>query len=806
MAMLECGDTTLPPARFSRICIRLEGHVDHPSWACEVCLERHVCFECVARLFEQKMPSLAKVGMTEELACVLTELAPDARLRAAQYLFHSTTFIDSICSLDFSIIMSIDEACRSSHGQEQPPYDPTRLTIKLHSMLLRNGPPQEPLLILLNKVMARTRHQPLHVLQDPELWWNLTRGLSVALKTAEQKATLIVQAFSLVLEDTEESASRALISACFHNIAGSLELLKPSHPSAASFLEAVSRCINFPGVLSEVAQTHTIQIQLGQVFQTIFASHETAPGVQELAIHLVERLFPSLPDKQKTLFLDELCIIDWLLEVDWRPDLSRAAMVIDLAVTSMCQQQQQAGCVNAGIVGVSDLLKRLEADQQKNIKLDASSGPEWACGVLSLAAHTIHAYNKEAARQVDAGKPPHHAWLHIRNASLNNWKATQREITQGFLQLLEMDTQLLPCIDCELDDEAAQNLFALADVWLQKGRALPGLTACASQLVQYDMLLSSENASPILARDGFRSFPLDDCSCAADSSVWSAAPAEDDFAAIGKMLGGSACSSGERVLPIHQPDLGVSTVAFQSEKRGRESMKSLKDESDTFSKDAALALGVAGVLVIHLTACSETTTDAAVLCLCALFTCGSIDSLLRSCLLNTTFSLVPLCNKCIRLASRQQDMLLNDLRRGSRSLLSIIHQLCIEIIRSIIFALVKVLDALSRVEQDPSVTPTASRAARMLRLRLQDIMQSEGEKPSDSEGPIDMKCNSAQNACDYFDAACVPLPFKCAELREAAGQMASQGISEKLLSVILHLVDEPRTYTAVDSFLAPQRQ
>ncbi|KAL8444060.1 hypothetical protein Emag_005713 [Eimeria magna] len=350
MATLGFDDATLPPARFSRICIRLESHLNHPSCACEVYLERHVCFDCVARFFEQKMPNSAKVGMMEELACLMTGLAQDARLRVAHYLFHSTTLIESIVS----VVTSIDKACRSSHGRK-PPYDPTRVAIKLHSMLLRNGPPQEPLLILLNKVLARTHHQPLLVLQDPELWWDLTLGLSAALKTAEQKATLIVQAFSLILEDTEEAASRALISACFQNIAGSLELLRPSHSSAHA------------------------------------------------AVHCPEEAATDLASQCAPLFQD------------WRPDLGRAALVIDLAVTSICQQQQQAGCANAGPAGVSNLLKRLEADQQTNIKLDATSGPEWACEENSCRYDFAWylAYNRGVARQVDAAKPPQHAWMHM---------------------------------------------------------------------------------------------------------------------------------------------------------------------------------------------------------------------------------------------------------------------------------------------------------------------------------------------------------------------------------------------------------
>ncbi|KAL8435092.1 hypothetical protein ACSSS7_002682 [Eimeria intestinalis] len=152
-------------------------------------------------------------------------------------------------------------------------------------------------------------------MEDPELWGHLTLGLSTALKTAEHRATLIVQVFLRILKATDEIASRALVSACFPNIVGSLELLRPSHCSSAGLLQALSRCISFPGVLSEVADSYTIPIQLGQALQAIFASHEAAPGVQELAIRLMERLFPALPERQQNFLLDEMCIVDWLLEV-----------------------------------------------------------------------------------------------------------------------------------------------------------------------------------------------------------------------------------------------------------------------------------------------------------------------------------------------------------------------------------------------------------------------------------------------------------------------------------------------------------
>ncbi|KAL8271086.1 hypothetical protein Esti_005003 [Eimeria stiedai] len=1071
------------------------------------------------------MPSSAQVGMLEELAYVLAHLAQDARLRVAKYLLHSTAFIDSI----------------------EPPYDSARIAIKLHSMLLTGGPPQQPLLVLLDKVLAATPRHPSHVLQDPELWGHLTLGLSTALVTAEHKATLIVQAFLRILEDTEGAACGALINACLQNIVVSLEPLTPSHSSSASLLQALSRCISFPGVLSEVSGSHTIQIQLGQAFQAIFASHETAPGVQELAIQLVERLFPALPEKQKTVFLDELCIVDWLLEVvrngtpvahsafnclqkhffnsscflqhhfesarccalpgsgssrrgfpDWRPDLGKVAMVIEVAVTSICQQQQE-GCVNVGAAGVADLLKRLEAGQQKSVKLDATSEPEGTCGLLALAARTIHAaqldgfqlaavcsiismksassfffcwkvrglvsrsvklndteYAQDAwpASLVDqaeflsvvfatvpgsfgypgspnllldeaiefvkntsrsllthalrsAGEaqepnvqrlsfPTFVVYLLLRGHSTpNNWKAMQREITRGFLDLLEMDTQLLPDIVCELDDDvrfcfllerlsfyrlnlgrdhqclhhlccphlpdprwsvkAAPSCWSHAanplpynrlsvvpgflSAWqgsfseTKKGRALPGLTAYASQLVQFDMLLFTENASPILAHDGFRSFPLrpkttllllERCLREAHAALESKCPKAtnlivafqvrilsseaplqfahhfaDHFALPPEphfLRGGHA--SQDCIIQFLRSSTAITAIL-------RRSMKNLKEGDDTFSKDAALALAVAGLLVIHLTVspftfepspvscangcdnlaikpereelpqpllsfirdpwggesrpgsgqkakmesyisllthphehlraassllvaalscfqgpgwrqvdtqseaiswlipasqtCSETTTDAAVLCLCALFTCGSIDSLLRSCLLNTTFSLVPFCNKCIRLASGQQDMLFKNLRRCSRSLFSIIVR------RSYPHAIKTQVACTACACSCLKSAPHGSKKSPLAVLRLQD-MQREREKPVDGKVPTGRECRLAKKSCQPFDAACVTCHVGSHESRKAAGQLAFREISERLLNVILDLVDEPRTYATVGSFHARQRE
>ena len=126
---------------------------------------------------------------------------------------------------------------------------------------------------------------------------------------------LILNGLCAVLETMDESTASALIPACLPNIAAVLRLVTPTHSATCGLLKAVSHCFSFTGGLLHVQQNQKIQEQLGQAFQAILASDNATSDVQKLAIQLVERLFTALPENQKAILLDELCIVDWLLEV-----------------------------------------------------------------------------------------------------------------------------------------------------------------------------------------------------------------------------------------------------------------------------------------------------------------------------------------------------------------------------------------------------------------------------------------------------------------------------------------------------------
>lgn len=143
---------------------------------------------------------------------------------------------------------------------------------------------------------------------------HLTLGLPAALQSNRREADIILHGFSTLLERADESVSTVLIATCFPNIAVAFRLLPPAHSASSRFLQAIAQCIRSPEMTPLIQQDRKIQLQLGQAFQAILASDETTSDVQELAIQLVERLFTALPESQKIAFLDELCIVDWLLE------------------------------------------------------------------------------------------------------------------------------------------------------------------------------------------------------------------------------------------------------------------------------------------------------------------------------------------------------------------------------------------------------------------------------------------------------------------------------------------------------------
>lgn len=63
-----------------------------------------------------------------------------------------------------------------------------------------------------------------------------------------------------------------------------------------------------------VQQNMKLLLQLGESFQSIFASDAAKAEVQQLALQLLQHLFITLPHACKDVFIEEICIVDWLLE------------------------------------------------------------------------------------------------------------------------------------------------------------------------------------------------------------------------------------------------------------------------------------------------------------------------------------------------------------------------------------------------------------------------------------------------------------------------------------------------------------
>ncbi|KAL8425954.1 hypothetical protein Efla_000931 [Eimeria flavescens] len=355
------GRDPLSHVGYSRVCVRLACHESHEARASEVLSERQICFGCVAGFFEQKMPPLAQVGMLEEVARVFSRLPQEPMFRVGHYLLSCTSFVDSVVrgvlllmtrreSL-FNLLLQIDllgevEYVEAEAGSSAAPSairqaQTSRKGIHTTSRLSRSASSWR-LMKLAGVAMGKSLFMISRELQQSCIkssshltnrgasfsfcskrcccasqssLYTHCSGLSSAMKTDQHEAARIIGAFSRVLESAEEAASRALVSASLANTVGALRLLKPTHAASPRFLQALLQCFAVPGVLPQISQDPKLQLQLGQVVQSIFASQETMPGVQELAIQLVERLFLALPKEQQKMYLDELCIVDWLLEV-----------------------------------------------------------------------------------------------------------------------------------------------------------------------------------------------------------------------------------------------------------------------------------------------------------------------------------------------------------------------------------------------------------------------------------------------------------------------------------------------------------
>lgn len=462
----------------------------HPS-AVEVCSGGDVCLACIAESFEHQQPMRTKMSLVGELDNCLRQLPLSTTLRISYYLTHSTTFVDVLLQLlsndsdteddrdgmhpekVINVILHLDAACREFDGQESP-CDQTCIAAKLHKCILTCKTPKCHIL-LLQKLLSSSTGRSFDVLQDPGLWGHLTHGLPAALKTNEEQANLIARAFSTILEKADEVRSIELIVTCLPNMIVALNLIPPTHCCSYSLLYAISQCICSPVLIPQIWQNHAIQMQLGEALQAIFASQATSPGVQELAIHLIGRFFLKLPESQKAVFLDDLCIVDWLLEAvrngkeaahmaaqclkthffknnnfqlrhfdtafstllsiarkgqqnrwlletilsltevckDWEPDIWKLASVVNFAKSSLCLNEPHFPNEKLCALAWVEPLKWRETLKGKTVLLDANVDPQWAIDILALAACTITAH--KGSGRLSAATTPYHEWLRILN-------------------------------------------------------------------------------------------------------------------------------------------------------------------------------------------------------------------------------------------------------------------------------------------------------------------------------------------------------------------------------------------------------
>lgn len=525
--------------------------------------------------------------------------------------------------------------------------------------------------------------------------------------------------------------------------------------------------------------------------------------------------------------------------------------------------------------------------------------------------------------------------------------------------------------------EAIYNMFAFADSWIHSGRDLYGLTSRLPQLVHYDMLVSTENSSPILVQEDFSNFasllnellieeansavwhpdcilwvlskvssanprgvtlrhkavlhllrrclteetgkpnsssltasnfhlaiqaislfllkpgPLESCTAIRLAArlhqlagVILAHPVEEVKSALttsylsvtAQFLLSSVAADGMRAVHILRSSTSLHMIL-------RRTMQNLHDDNDCPGCDAALGLSVVGLLLVHssedrndlpaefrlvildpfgqemtsqrkrklqldsyvfllnhrsepiraaasliicaifcfqldvysdqdvilltracinavLNASEDTTADAAILSLCAIFTCGSIPLLLRSCLLNTAFSLVPLCNKCIRLSSDRLEVA-SDLGRDSRAFFTLIlfevNPLWFN--RESLYDL-KVLKALAKASQSKATKGATASAAGRLLFRLHDL-QPNSEKLKEGATTTDtlfIEDNFLDQSDKHTNTSCPPEPHHSvwsigsSVSAHANAQTVIGRNMERLLGVLLANSDSTRTH------------
>ncbi|CDJ33899.1 AGC kinase, putative [Eimeria mitis] len=211
---------------------------------------QQICFDCVAETLEKHLPPTRKLSFIEEVLLALQQLPMNTSSRVSHYLLHSTTFVEST---------------------------------------------------------------------DPELWGRLVAALPAALKTAAPEAELILCSFSSLLQPgggCSASAAVSLVSCCLQRVAAALRLLPPTHPLLHLLLQLVFDCLRLPLLSSDCLahDSNKLLRQLGETFQAVFASEAAKPQVQRLALQLLQQLFTIYEESCKEIFIEDICIVDWLLE------------------------------------------------------------------------------------------------------------------------------------------------------------------------------------------------------------------------------------------------------------------------------------------------------------------------------------------------------------------------------------------------------------------------------------------------------------------------------------------------------------
>lgn len=154
------------------------------------------------------------------------------------------------------------------------------------------------------------------LIQDPELWGSLSAALRVAVKAAApDEVEITLCCFSTLLQTPGGGGKAALlVSFCLPHITAALRVVPPTHPLVPLLLHGVLNCFLVPQLSPQVHEHPKMLLQLGESLQAVFASDAVTAEVQQLALQLLQQLFSSLPETCKVIFVEEICIVDWLLE------------------------------------------------------------------------------------------------------------------------------------------------------------------------------------------------------------------------------------------------------------------------------------------------------------------------------------------------------------------------------------------------------------------------------------------------------------------------------------------------------------